>query len=80
MKSVSWPNCVNLWNSEKEQRQESRGVAVKKRFDFSAKAVYFMTITVGSPMDVSLKMNAKKSGFSPLLWVQYLVEVVYEAN
>jgi len=47
---------------------------------FSAVPVYFMTVTVGSPMDVSLKMNAKKSGFSPLLSVQYLVEVVYEAN
>ena len=35
--------------------------------DFFAVPVYFMTVTVGSLMDVSLKMNARKSGFSPLL-------------
>ena len=39
----------------------------KKSVEFSIKPVYFMIITAGSPMDVSLKMNAKKSGFSPLL-------------
>jgi len=38
-----------------------------KSVDFCVNAVFFMTVTVGSPMDVSLKMNAKKSGFSPLL-------------
>ena len=44
---------------------------IKKSVDFSVKAVHFMTVTVGSPMDVSLKMNGMQKNLDFRRYYQY---------